>query len=715
MTSQQPKPARSRVRVVEDLTGIDEPAVGAYIRVTSEESVKADLSIPNQKRRAIEVCAERGWPLAKLYVEPRHIGGELGPEQRPALRALLDDIAADRVGRVLVRHTDRLWRSTRVQDRILAAFSDHGVELWDFSAQHEYRSAHGRFSTVVLGAVAELEKNLVGERVREMKRGKAIAGKPAGGPPPYGYISQARFRVEQLAQGVAADVAEEQAAKHYPISKRWYLDEREAAVVRRIFALYTEAHVGTRRIADLLSADGCRTRTGRLWWPARVVRILQNPAVAGFVTYDEDAYRARRAKKAPTWRQTYYDGEHDAIIPRPQWEDACRLRERNRTLLRTKSTAGHVYPLAGILKCGACGSHLVGKASGPGRPRYYLCAARKYRGATFGCAAPALPARASEDTVLADVECILSAPEFVHEFMAKANERLRQQRPEAARRLAAAEEHLRAAERAVERYQRRYEGAPDGESEEIAWTKLREAMARKKEGEAQVAAARAEAESRPAPTITVEQTARYLAALREHLGAQPDRQRALLGLLQARHDLRVRALDGSRLVLTLRLDDAAVAAAGVEPLRNRLVVVPGGAQPAATSAYHVLTRELTLPAPVTAKAWAAAQNASGRHRCACGCGEALRVLPRHRAPSKGVPRFVQGHSRMDMTDFVADLNRRGYLTITQAAAKLGIGETTLRRKDRALGLKPRWVRWGKRRPMRAYREAALLAPASRTG
>ncbi len=96
------------------------------------------------------------------------------------------------MGRVLVQHTDRLRRGSRVQDLILDALRRHGVELWDFGGLREQRSAGGRFALKVLGAAAELEKNLTGERIVEMKRGKARAGKVGGGPPPFGYASQSR-------------------------------------------------------------------------------------------------------------------------------------------------------------------------------------------------------------------------------------------------------------------------------------------------------------------------------------------------------------------------------------------------------------------------------------------------------------------------------------------------------------------------------------------
>ena len=67
-----------------------------YVRVTSEESVKKDLSIPNQCRRAIEIAIGRGWHDYRIYVEPVNVSAELWTDRRPAFKQLLDDAAAGR-------------------------------------------------------------------------------------------------------------------------------------------------------------------------------------------------------------------------------------------------------------------------------------------------------------------------------------------------------------------------------------------------------------------------------------------------------------------------------------------------------------------------------------------------------------------------------------------------------------------------------------------
>src|SRR6478672_8527098 len=82
------------------------------------------------------------------------------------------------------------------------------------------------------------------------------------------------------------------------------------------------------------------------------------------------------------------------------------------------------------------------------------------------------------------------------------------------------------------------------------------------------------------------------------------------------------------------------------------------------------------PVRQTAAAWARQENARGHH-CACGCGESIRVAPRHRRI--GIPTYRPVHHPGGMTKEVKALRSAGGMTSTEVARLLGIGLTTLRR------------------------------------
>ncbi len=571
----------AKIRMVSDARTAGQAVTAIYIRVTSEESIKTDLSKPNQRIRALEMCESRGWQAVKVYEELRHVGGDLGPEKRPALAELLRDIEAGAVERVLVRHTDRLWRSTEVEDRILNVLHKHSVELWDFGGHKEFKTAGGKFALKVLGAAAELEKNLTGERIREMKRGKAKSGKVGGGPPSYGYASQSREHRERfndlLAQGVdkerAKDEAAELASKKFPLAKTWYVDEAEAEIVRLIFRLYLEERLGARRISEELNRRGHLRRGGSKWSPVKVGKIINNPAMAGYTTYDEDAYQRGLPSKKARFRQTLFAGTHTAIIPQETWHEAQRLKtDVNTKRVRTKgSPNARVYPLSGVLRCSVCGSVMTGKSSGNRENAYYICGRRNYYGPRDGCSGPTLLQHWAELTVWRYLDPLLSAPALMSELLERTRRRVRHDEPSLHTKLDA----LRAAANEIEVRQRRwlekFEETKDDSSAEIVWNRIRELKSKHTLMLQEIEAAERQVTASAQPEVTEQDVMKLLARLANGDGS-PEKRRVLVQRLEQHHGLRVNMLDSRRLALSLRIDAFATPEQATE-VGSRVVLV----------------------------------------------------------------------------------------------------------------------------------------------
>jgi hypothetical protein len=73
------------------------------------------------------------------------------------------------------------------------------------------------------------------------------------------------------------------------------------------------------------------------------------------------------------------------------------------------------------------------------------------------------------------------------------------------------------------------------------------------------------------------------------------------------------------------------------------------------------------------------QENQGKHRCQCGCEEVIRLQPRHFW--RGVPQYVHGHQNCRGQWRVLQLKQARYLTTPDVARALGIGVTTLRRRE----------------------------------
>lgn len=520
-----------------------------YVRVTSEESVKKDLSIPNQCRRAIEVAKSRGWHDYRIYVEPVNVSAELWTDKRPAFKEMLDDVGAGRILGICARHTDRLWRNNDVLGRLIGVLRPQGVELWDFNSRYEYKSAHGKFSLQVLGAASELEVGLTAERIREMKRGKALKGKTSGGPPPFGYTSQTHRKNELLAKGVSPDDAYRQACLEYPIGKTWYVHEDEALIVRLIFELYTapQYRYGSKRIARHLNMAGYQRRSASPFVHVAVMHILNNPVYAGYTSYDEAAYERRLPSNLPRHKQTFFQGEHPAIIAPELWRTAQEIKateskiSRMRTVRDGDSATAETFSLTGILQCPSCGCNLHGKWTNRNHKnnqgyRYYFCANR-HNGGPEACSFRPIPATNLQNAVWNWLHEILASPEFVMEHVERMQKRLKTEQPDAAKRLAALQRQRDTLKGAIAKYFKAFEMSPDPDVAIL--DRVRELQNESRNVEAELA----RLETRTAPiecTVNPERVKHYLEKLRERIASRSDYQRALFQELKRTHDFDVR-------------------------------------------------------------------------------------------------------------------------------------------------------------------------------
>ena len=58
--------------------------------------------------------------------------------------------------------------------------------------------------------------------------------------------------------------------------------------------------------------------------------------------------------------------------------------------------------------------------------------------------------------------------------------------------------------------------------------------------------------------------------------------------------------------------------------------------------------------------------------CECGCGEQIRLKPQHRCPTKGTPRYIQGHHSTPLRRAYERFRKRGYVFLGEVCRELGI-------------------------------------------
>ena len=103
-------------------------------------------------------------------------------DRRPELDRLMADAHKPRFGLVAVWKFDRFARSVSHLLRALDTFRVLGIEFVSPSESLDTATPAGRMVFTVLGAVAELERSLIAERVRAGLRNARAKGKRLGRP-----------------------------------------------------------------------------------------------------------------------------------------------------------------------------------------------------------------------------------------------------------------------------------------------------------------------------------------------------------------------------------------------------------------------------------------------------------------------------------------------------------------------------------------------------
>ena len=132
-----------------------------------------------QTRELEEYCQRRGWGIAGQYVD---VGISGAKDSRPELNRLMADAHRRRFDSVVVWKFDRFARSVSHLLRALETFKALGIEFVSFSEQMDTSTPTGKMVFTVLGAVAELERSLIVERVKAGLRNARAKGKRLGRP-----------------------------------------------------------------------------------------------------------------------------------------------------------------------------------------------------------------------------------------------------------------------------------------------------------------------------------------------------------------------------------------------------------------------------------------------------------------------------------------------------------------------------------------------------
>ena len=145
-----------------------------YMRVSS-----LDQHPETQLYDLRQMAAQRGYEVVAEFADK--ISGTKA--KRPGLDQMMADARRGRFDVVMTWACDRIARSTRHFLEVLDEMNRLNIEFVSFREQIDTGGPLGRAMVVIIGAIAELERNLIIERVRAGMRRARLEGRQIGRRP----------------------------------------------------------------------------------------------------------------------------------------------------------------------------------------------------------------------------------------------------------------------------------------------------------------------------------------------------------------------------------------------------------------------------------------------------------------------------------------------------------------------------------------------------
>ena len=381
-------------------------SVGEYNRLSKEDGDKPESdSIQNQhsiNQKYLEYLREQGEQIESVtvYSDDGYAGGNF---KRPRYQALIRDIESGKINCIIFKDNSRLGRNYPELGRLMEDyFPQKGVRvisvlnnLDSVKDPRGYCSAIVSFSNIVNDDyIRQLSIKIKCTLTMKRERGEFI-----GNYAPFGY-------------------QKDPADRH-----RLVVDEEQAEIVRKIFDWYEDG-MSASSIAKRLNAmqimtpgdfkirDGCKSfithdrNSSKLhaWTTTTIATILKNEVYIGNMVQGKHksvSYRSKKMMLTDESEWTVVEGTHAPIISDEQF---AIIHERFARRTRISPGKTHVYPLSGLVSCGACG-HRMNRVVSQGYARY-RCITRTY--APDKCQCPSIKEEYLEELILQTLQSLIA-------------------------------------------------------------------------------------------------------------------------------------------------------------------------------------------------------------------------------------------------------------------------------------------------------------------
>ena len=313
-------------------------ATAIYARFSSKN--QKETSIDAQIRACEEYAVANGFMIIKHYCDSAQTGTNANREQ---FQQMIEDSSKGLFSNVLVHKLDRFSRDVGDTSTYMTILKINGVQLISVT-ENTNDSPEGRFMTHIMSSVAQFYVERLGSEVKKGQKEAALKCEHLGGIPPLGYIVD-------------------------PVTRKYAIDEKEAAIVRKIFEKYA-AGVSYNDVLQYLNFMGFRTKRGNEFGKNSLHGLLKNEKYTGKYIYRRKSEKHFDGKRIiqinPESEWIAAENEVPVIIDKDLFNKVQEKMEQNKQRAgRYKAKVN--YLLSGLIHCGECGSLMQGNTRTDGR------------------------------------------------------------------------------------------------------------------------------------------------------------------------------------------------------------------------------------------------------------------------------------------------------------------------------------------------------------
>jgi site-specific DNA recombinase len=343
-------------------------------------------SIINQ----IELCKHEGTHLGIekfiIYEDEGFSGKNV---KRPQFQKMLIDAKEKKFHTLICYRLDRISRNISDFTNLINDLEILHISFVSVNEQFDTSTPMGRAMMYIASVFAQLERETIGERVRDNMLELAKSGRWLGGQTPLGYESKKLSYLD-------AEFKEKIMYTLSPIKK-------ELDVVKIIYDKYLQ-YKSISQVFVFIFKKNIKTKNGADFNKKRIQLILRNPLYVranetvmnyletigmnvtgsandkhGILTYNKSK-GAKIKRDITEWIAAV--STHDGIIDASQWLKVQKLLDTNKYKAPRLGTSAAAL-LTGTLKCSKCGKSMIVKhghisSKTNKKIQYYVCSTKDY-------------------------------------------------------------------------------------------------------------------------------------------------------------------------------------------------------------------------------------------------------------------------------------------------------------------------------------------------